>query len=445
MWDAYHGACLPRRAAPVTKAGKSLDLPENGAPSPLAGPLLRLRPIMRLQSHSLLPLLAFVVACGTGPASVGSPASSGSSLRTPLGSVAPPVTATPSAPPSATAAAPSAFGALVSSLSEPDGPFFSDNVVSNETSYLQVAGALAKAATPGGAYIGVGPEQNFTYIALSRPKMAFILDIRRPNMIEHLLYRAIFAEAQSRSHFLALLVGRPWDAAGDPGPSASIDAVIAHAEKSPADEAVFAESHARLRAAIERDVPLDAGDKKTLEIAHRAFFKGQLDVHFELKPAQGRKYPALREILAQKDPEGAVRGFLATEDAFRFVQTMEREGRVVPVVGDFAGDRAMPGIAAYLTREKIPVSVFYTSNVEQYLLEPRIWTKWTRNVAALPTHDKSLFIRAYLDQGKKHPQQLKGHRTAPVLQHIGDFRDRQAKKPYATFWEITTERLLGDG
>jgi hypothetical protein len=346
---------------------------------------------------------------------------------------------------SAAAPAPSAFGALVGSLSEPDGPFFSDNVVSNETSYLQVAGALAKAATPGGAYIGVGPEQNFTYIALSRPKVAFILDIRRPNMIEHLLYRAIFAEAQSRSHFLALLVGRPWDAAGDPGPSASIDAVIAHAEKMPADEAVFAQTHARLRAAIERDMPLDAGDRKTLELAHHAFFKGQLDIHFELKPSQGRHYPALRELLVEKDPEGTARGFLASEDAFRFVQTMEKEGRIVPVVGDFAGDRAMPGIAAYLTRERIPVSVFYTSNVEQYLLEPKTWTKWTHNVAALPSHDKSLFIRAYLDQGKKHPQQMKGHRTATVLQRIGDFSDRQSKKPYATFWEITTERLLADG
>ena len=208
----------------------------------------------------------------------------------------------------AAAPAPSAFGALVGSLSEPDGPFFSDNVVSNETSYLQVAGALAKAATPGGAYLGVGPEQNFTYaIALSRPKVASPPRHSPPqHTIEHLLYRALFTEAQSRSHFLALLVGRPWDAAGDPGPSASHrGGNIAHAEKSPADEAVFAASHAQLRAAIERDLPLDAGDKKTLELAHRrAFFKGQLDVHFELKPAQGRRYLALRELLAQEGSRG---------------------------------------------------------------------------------------------------------------------------------------------
>jgi hypothetical protein len=392
----------------------------------------------------LLPLLALLTACGTGPAATGSPGTSaGLSARTPLGSIAPPSSAPPPAPTPAPVA--SAFGALVGSLSEPDGPFFSDNVISNETSYLQVAAPLSKAAVPGGAYIGVGPEQNFTYIALTRPKVAFVIDIRRQNMIEHLLYRAVFAEAKTRSHFLALLVGRAWDAAGDPGAGGSIEAVIAHAEKSPPDEAVFAASHARLRAAIERDMPLDAEDKKTLEVSHRAFFKGQLDVRFELKPPSGRRYPALRELLVARDPDGAERGFLASEEAFRFVQTLEAEGRVIPVVGDFAGDRALPGIAAYLAQEKIPVSAFYTSNVEQYLLEPRVWARWARNVAALPIHDKSLFIRAYLDQGKRHPLELRGHRTATVLQRIADFEDRQAKKPFATFWEITTERLFSDG
>jgi hypothetical protein len=399
---------------------------------------------MKTRSRLLfLLLVTLLAACGTGPAPAGTPAPSGTT-RSPLGSIAiPPASAPPSA--SAAAPAPSAFGALVGSLSEPDGPFFSDNVISNETSYLQVAAPLARAAVPGGAYVGVGPEQNFTYIALTRPKVAFIMDIRRQNMVEHLLYKAVFTEARSRAHFLALLVGRPWDAAGDPGPAASIEAVIAHAEKSPPDEAVFTASHARLLAALEREMPIDAGDRKTLEITHRAFFKGQLDVRFELKPPAGRRYPALRELLVERDPDGVARGFLASEEAFRFVQTMEREGRVVPVVGDFAGDRAMPGIAAYLAREKIPVSAFYTSNVEQYLLEPKVWARWARNVAALPIDDRSLFIRAYLDQGRRHPRQLAGHRTATVLQRIADFEDRQAKKPYATFWEITTERLLGEG
>lgn len=393
-----------------------------------------------MKTPALLALpAALLLACSTAAPPAGP--SDTSSARTPLGSVAPPPLPASAAPP----AAPTAFASAVRSLSEPDGPFISDNIISNETSYLQAAPALAKLAAPGGAYLGVGPEQNFTYIAITRPKVAFILDIRRQNMIEHLLYRALFTEASSRAHFLAMLVGRPYTAEGDPGPAGTIEAVMAHAEKSPADEATFAATHARLRAVIERDVPLDAEDKKTLEVTHRAFFKGQLDVRFALKESSGRRYPALRELLAARDPEGAARGFLADEEGFRFVQAMEREGRIIPVVGDFAGDRALPGIAARLAKEGLTVSAFYVSNVEQYLFDPKVWPRWARNVKALPIDGKSLFIRAYLDQGKKHPQQMSGHRTATVIQRIADFDDRQAKRPYATWWDVATDKAPGEG
>ena len=405
---------------------------------------------MKTTAWLALPLAAVLAACGTASAPAGSSEATAGAARTPLGSVAPPpsVLTAPTLIATAAAVAPTAssaaFAELVRSLSEPDSAFISDNIISNETSYLQVAPALAR-ATPGGAYLGVGPEQNFTYLALTRPRVAFILDIRRQNLVEHLLYKAIFAEATTRAHFLALLVGRPFDAAGDPGPGASIEAVLAHAEKTPPDEAFFAKAHTRLRAAIERELPLDASDKKTLELTHRAFFRAQLDVRFELKQSSGRRYPTLRELLAEKDPEGVARGFLAGEEAFRFVQGMERDGRIIPVVGDFAGDRAMPGIAAYLAREELSVTAFYVSNVEQYLFEPKVWPRWARNVAALPTSDGSVFIRAYLDQGRHHPAQLKGHRTATVLQRVGDFEERQARKPYGSFWEVANEKAPADG
>jgi hypothetical protein len=395
------------------------------------------------------PLALLLTACGSAAAPAGSsdvstaPAPVAQSGRTPLGSVAPPPSA--SAPVVvAPSPSPTVFAAAVRSLSEPDSAFITDNIISNETSYLQVASALGKKAKPGGAYIGVGPEQNFTYIALTKPKLAFIVDIRRQNAIEQLLYRAIFAEATSRAHFLALLVGRPWRAEGDPGEKGSIEQVLAHAEALPADEATFAASHARLRAAIERDLPLDAGDKKTLEVTHRAFFKGQLDVRFELKAPSGRKYPTLRELLSAKDASGAARGFLADEESFRFLQAMEREGRIIPVVGDFAGDRALPGIAARIAEEKLTVSAFYVSNVEQYLFENKVWAKWAGNVAKLPVDDQSLFIRAWLDQGKKHPAQMKGHRTATVLQRIKDFDERQAKKPFGSWWDVATSQVIDE-
>ena len=84
------------------------------------------------------------------------------------------------------------FTRLVNDLSEEGGYFFSDNFTSNEDSYLTVVETMQQLGTAGGAYVGVGPEQNFTYIAKTHPRIAFIVDIRRQAMIQHLMYKAIF-------------------------------------------------------------------------------------------------------------------------------------------------------------------------------------------------------------------------------------------------------------
>ena len=106
-----------------------------------------------------------------------------------------PAPAHPSAPPSAqrtrTISA-AEFSRLIREFSEPEGYFFSDNFTSNETAYLHVVDKLKELGVSGGAYLGVGPEQNFSYIAKIRPEIAFIVDIRRQAMLQHLLYKALF-------------------------------------------------------------------------------------------------------------------------------------------------------------------------------------------------------------------------------------------------------------
>src|SRR5580692_6052757 len=78
------------------------------------------------------------------------------------------------------------FWKMVTDYSEPGGSFLSDNLVSNELAFQDVLPELTGDRKPGGVYLGVGPEQNFTYIAALKPKIAFIFDIRRQNLIEHL-------------------------------------------------------------------------------------------------------------------------------------------------------------------------------------------------------------------------------------------------------------------
>ncbi len=335
------------------------------------------------------------------------------------------------------------FADLVNDLSEPDTYFFSDNLVTNETSYLQVAKELEASAPPGGVYLGVGPEQNFSYVAIARPSMAFIVDIRRANMLLHLLYRAAFEQASSRAHFVALLLGRAHDAQATNAPDADVEAVLDAAVRGAATEDTFETAHAVLMRRVRSyGVKLSAEDKAGLQKMHRAFFADQLGIRFELHAQNGRTYPTLRELLKTRSPGDESGSFLATEEAFRYVQTMQKGGRIVPIVGDFAGDKAIPQLSAYLRSEGKSVGVFYVSNVEQYLLAPKTFEKWVRNVRGLPKTDKSLFLRAYLDQGRKHPSQMQGHRTASVLSRMVDFETSFGEKPTATFWALCTENLL---
>ena len=90
------------------------------------------------------------------------------------------------------------FWDLVTEFSEPNGTFRSDNLLSNEVRFQFVIPELVQIAKPGGVYLGVGPEQNFTYIAAIKPALAFIVDIRRGNLDLHLVYKALFELSSDR-------------------------------------------------------------------------------------------------------------------------------------------------------------------------------------------------------------------------------------------------------
>src|SRR6266581_232999 len=100
-----------------------------------------------------------------------------------------------------------AFWNLVTEFSETGGYFRSDNFVSNETTFQYVIKDLKK-TKPGGVYLGVGPDQNFTYIVALRPRMAVIFDIRRQNMLQHLMYKALIEMSSDRADFLSRLFSR---------------------------------------------------------------------------------------------------------------------------------------------------------------------------------------------------------------------------------------------
>ena len=98
----------------------------------------------------------------------------------------------------------SEFAELIERVSEDGGYFWNDNFVSNEASYLHPITKLRELGIQGGVYLGVGPNQNFTYIAKIRPRYAFILDIRRQNFLEHLFFKAMFHLSRNRPEYLSI-------------------------------------------------------------------------------------------------------------------------------------------------------------------------------------------------------------------------------------------------
>src|SRR5262249_15439371 len=93
-------------------------------------------------------------------------------------------------------------------FSEEDGVFRSDNLLSNETTFQYIIPKLLKTTKQGRVYLGVGPEQNFTYIAALKPTMAIIIDIRHGNLDVHLMYKALFELSKDRADFVSRLFSR---------------------------------------------------------------------------------------------------------------------------------------------------------------------------------------------------------------------------------------------
>jgi len=339
--------------------------------------------------------------------------------------------------PSSSPAATAGLAETIAALSEPGGDFESDTLISDETAYLQVADLLGTPPFVGGAYIGVGPEQNYSYIARLRPRWAFILDIRRQNMLQHLMFNAVFWEADSPLAFLCRLFARPC-ATADAASADGIEATLETLDGVAPSEAEFERNLGRILDHIENRLrfPLSAGDRADLRSMYRSYFDEQLEIGFRGRGPLSPARPTLRALITARSPSGRVGSFLATAQDYRFVRELAMTGRIVPVVGDFAGPQALRRIAAWLEQRDERVSAFYVSNVEFYLFRDAAFARFVANVRQLPITPDSVLIRACFDYGRPHPAQLPGHRSASVLQRIPRFLELYDAGAYKTYWDV---------
>jgi hypothetical protein len=335
------------------------------------------------------------------------------------------------------------FSRLSHELSEDGGFFRSDNFTSNETSYLTVVDKLRQLTAPGGAYVGVGPEQNFTYIAKLKPRIVFIVDIRRQAVIQHLLFKAVFQLSADRVQFLSRLLSKPLPKTGIPGRNISAEELVAFIDKLPADDQTYAANLVEIRRVIEKDAlfPLNEKDRESLDYVYRNFKQEGLEIAFRMDGSRGGFFPTLKDLIVQTDLHGKPGNFLADPDDFEFVRNLQRKNLVIPVVGDFGGPKALAGVGDYLRKNGYVVSGFYTSNVEQYLFEGGSFPAFANNVRHMPINDKSLFIRSASGR-YMHPARLPGHRSATILEKISLFLKDFDEGKYQSYNDLITSHYI---
>jgi hypothetical protein len=307
---------------------------------------------------------------------------------------------------------------LVTDLSEPGGYFrITDNYTSNEREVGQLFTVLRETKVQGGVYLGVGPEQNFTYIASIRPAMAFIVDIRRMAVMQHLMYKAMFELAKDRVEFISLLFGKPLPSGLEKG--ASIQKIWDAYTNVPSDPSISGKNYVRIVELLTKTkgFTFTGEESGMLEGVYQAFYAYGPSISTRGGPigrgggGSGLTFADLTGWMY--DSLGQPQSFLSTDEHFLTVKRMHEKNLIVAVSGDFGGPKTIRAIGAYLKERGGVVSGFYVSNVEQYLFQDGKQRAFYDNVATLPANGSTVFIRPYsVRRGGGPPQWLCG---------IGDF------------------------
>ena len=302
------------------------------------------------------------------------------------------------------------FWKLATDSSEDDGYFRSDNLLSNETTFQYVIPEVLKVAKQGRVYLGVGPEQNFTYMAALKPSMAFIIDIRHGNFDVQLLYKALFELSADRADFVSRLFSRkrPAGLTAQSSVTQIFDAILASAST----KQVYEENLKTIEDHLmkKHNFALTSGDREGIAWALSNYYRFGPNISYGSSLSTGVAPPSIvgattfgrfgnnmatyEALMTAEDGQGQNRGYLANEENFNFLKDLQTRNLVIPVVGDFAGNKAIRAVGRYLKSVDGMVSAFYVSNVEQFLVDGGTWDTFCRSVDTLPHDESSMFIRS---------------------------------------------------
>ncbi len=339
------------------------------------------------------------------------------------------------------------FAQVVNRLSERAGYFGSDNLISNELSYQHVMGKLARMNVSGGVYLGVGPDQSYTYIAQIKPKIALMIDIRRDAMLQHLMFKSLFMMSRSRIEYLSMLFARPLPKDYKKWTDRPIRDLVDYFDRTPLDPKLAEKNKEEMNKKIATfGLTLSPRDIETINEIYEAFSTDCLEVRYTIRDRPtGRFFPAYRDILLEKDLDGRYRNYLANEADFLVIKNMHDRNQIIPITGDLAGQKAIRAVGEFLREIGEKVSAFYVSNVEFYLWRQESMQRWVDNLKSLPIDDRSVIIRSYFNYAyytSVHPQTIENHFSVQILQTIDSLIKDFDAGGYSSYYELSTKRSL---
>lgn len=341
---------------------------------------------------------------------------------------------------------------LSQKISEPGGYFGSDNLVSNELSYQHIIPKLNEMGLTGGVYLGVGPDQSFTYIAAIKPSKVFMIDIRRDCLLHHLLFKALFHMSRNRAEYLSLMFGKPVPAHLKDWNKRSLKELIEYIDRTPSDAKLYEKYRADIKQQIIKfGFNLSDRDHEVIQRIYQAFYQSGMEVRYVIRDRpmpSNRYFPSYRSILLETDLNNQQRNYLAVEESYQFLKKMQEQNLIIPVTGDLSGDHAIKAIGKYLQETGEKVSAFYVSNVEFYLWrQSGSFERFVQNLKSLPITNKSVIIRSYFNYAYyayQHPLTVENHFSVQLMQTIDSvIKDMEPSSGgYNSYYDLVTRHLI---
>ncbi|MFO0631955.1 MAG: SUMF1/EgtB/PvdO family nonheme iron enzyme [Nannocystaceae bacterium] len=244
-------------------------------------------------------------------------------------------------------------------------------------------------ANIGGAYLGVGSDQNYSFIAIARSQWAWVMDYDPRVTDHHQRLRVFVLAAATPEEFVAL-----WS-----GPESKRAVALIEAEFADKPEL------AKIR----------RGYWATRDRLH-TYYRGQLE----------------------PEPKAPGYGWLANPEHYAYVRLLFQQGRIMPIKGDLLGKDSMRTVGEAARKLGVPVRVFYTSNA------PSSWggqitAGYRANVRGLPFDHRTIVLQtmsggAFRQSGHWH-HNVEGGRQ---------MQTRLAREGYQRVMQLLFERIPTD-